>query len=106
MKPKEITGRQVSKMIQSPIDTGGYRGERRKICRPPPLAQRLSSTAVYPPCPRMSTSSSDGCAFGHGRYTASGYMPGPGSVQTDAGSGAFGSVAGNVTLTAGRDITG
>ncbi len=31
------------------------------------------------------------------------YLPLPGGVQTDGGSGAFGAVAGNVTLTAGRD---
>ena len=37
-----------------------------------PAAQRLSSTAVYPPCPRMSPSSLDGCASGHGGYTATG----------------------------------
>ncbi|MEI6779560.1 MAG: filamentous hemagglutinin N-terminal domain-containing protein [Verrucomicrobiota bacterium] len=34
------------------------------------------------------------------------YMPAPGNVQTDAGSGAFGRAAGNVTLNAGRDVTG
>jgi hypothetical protein len=35
-----------------------------------PESQRLSSTAVYPPCPRVSPSSWDGCPSGHGGYTA------------------------------------
>lgn len=34
------------------------------------------------------------------------YLPVPGSVQTDAGSGAFGAAAGNVTVVAGRDVIG
>ena len=34
------------------------------------------------------------------------YLPVAGGVQTDAGSGCFGSAAGNVTLTAGRDVLG
>lgn len=34
------------------------------------------------------------------------YLPLPGGVQTDAGSGAFGSAPGNVILEAGRDISG
>jgi hypothetical protein len=36
----------------------------------PLTAQRLSSTAVYPPCPRVSGVSSDGLNPGHGGYTA------------------------------------
>ena len=34
------------------------------------------------------------------------YLPLPGGVQTDGGSGAFGVVPGNVTVTAGRDVSG
>ncbi|HVV72480.1 MAG TPA: filamentous hemagglutinin N-terminal domain-containing protein, partial [Verrucomicrobiae bacterium] len=34
------------------------------------------------------------------------YLPVPGGVQTDGGSGAFGAAPGNVTITAGRDVAG
>ena len=34
------------------------------------------------------------------------FLPSPGGLQTDAGSGAFGAAPGNVTLTAGHDIIG
>jgi filamentous hemagglutinin family protein len=34
------------------------------------------------------------------------FLPAPGGVQTDAGSGAFGAAPGNVTLTAGHDVIG
>ena len=34
------------------------------------------------------------------------YLPVAGGVQTDAGTGCFGSAPGNVTLTAGRNVTG
>ena len=34
------------------------------------------------------------------------YLPVAGGVQTDAGTGCFGSASGNVTLTAGRNVTG
>ncbi len=34
------------------------------------------------------------------------FLPLPGGVQSDAGSGAFGAAAGNVTINAGRDVSG
>src|SRR5882672_10891526 len=52
--------------------TGGLRGSFRfSACRTP-KAQRLSSTAVYPPCPRMGRENLNGCNIGHGGYTATG----------------------------------
>ena len=35
-----------------------------------PGSQRLSSTAVYAPCPLTFRENLDDCAFGHGAYTA------------------------------------
>ena len=36
------------------------------------LPQRLSSTAVYPPCPRATRANPDACRLGHDGYTATG----------------------------------
>src|SRR5439155_14631914 len=37
------------------------------------VGSRLSSTAVYPPCPPTICENLDGCPSGHGGYTATGY---------------------------------
>src|SRR5882724_7087016 len=42
----------------------------RRSAAPDSLGQRLSSTAVYPPCPRTVPGNLDGCNMGHGGYTA------------------------------------
>src|SRR5947208_7454924 len=37
------------------------------------VGSRLSSTAVYPPCPPTICENLDGCPSGHGGYTATGW---------------------------------
>src|SRR6266568_8635186 len=58
-----------------PLFTGGLRGSFRFSTFRTSSAQRLSSTAVYPPCPPMRREHLNVCNIGHGGYTATGWEP-------------------------------
>ena len=59
--------------VTFPLFTGGLRGSfSPPVVLLTPAAQRFSSTAVYPPCPRTLDLLTGAVAFGHGGYTASG----------------------------------
>ena len=58
--------------VTFPLFTGGLRGSFRFSTHRASQAQRLSPTAVYPPCPRATRVNLDACEHGHGGYTATG----------------------------------
>src|SRR2546427_4952553 len=71
----KFRSRNSSRCDTFPLFTGGLRGSFRFSIFRTSQAQRLSSTAVYPPCPRTVRENWDACNTGHGGYTATGYAP-------------------------------
>lgn len=66
---------------------------------------RPTGYAVDPDLGGISTANGGNVSLTAGQDIQS-YLPLPGGVQTDGGSGAFGAAPGNVTVVAGRDVAG